>query len=38
MSEKTTTVNNTAKLHSQLWKIADTLRGSMDASEFKNIC
>lgn len=35
MSEKNNT-NHTAKLHGQLWKIADSLRGTMDASEFKN--
>lgn len=27
---------HTTKLHGQLWKIADTLRGTMDANEFKN--
>ena len=25
-----------AELHSQLWAIANDLRGNMDASEFKN--
>lgn len=33
---KDTKTAHTAKLHSQLWKIADTLRGNMDASDFKN--
>jgi type I restriction-modification system DNA methylase subunit len=35
-SEQKTKSEITTQLHNQLWKIADTLRGNMDASDFKN--